>query len=171
MDSPRQIKRRQGLSSGQCLRGSIQPVRPHQGPGGEKLAKGLIRAGQAGQGRMQRRQYGRKMTGIEQDVHGRSQGVVFMKAIAMLVVVVGNTFKVKPFMLLLRLRRHQRAKACKGERLPAHAKQKNQGDTTSKHPQILTQRENFLCLMGRVHGRRRSLRTATRSPIVKRSTR
>ena len=45
-----------------------------------------------------------------------------MKVIRMIIMVVGNTLEVKQFVLLLLFMRHKRTKACKGQRLPAHAK-------------------------------------------------
>ena len=45
-----------------------------------------------------------------------------MKVIGMIIMVMGDTLEVKQLMLCMLLMRHQRAKACKGQRLPAHAK-------------------------------------------------
>ena len=47
-----------------------------------------------------------------------------MEAIPMLVMMMGNPFEVKKFVLRLFFVSHNRTKACEGQRLPAHAKNK-----------------------------------------------
>ena len=50
-----------------------------------------------------------------------------MKVLSVFVMVMGDTLKVKQFVVLLVLMSHKRTKACKGQRLPAHAKDQKQG--------------------------------------------
>ncbi len=51
-----------------------------------------------------------------------------MKILSMFIMVMGNTLKVKQFVLFLLFMRHKRTKACEGQRLPAHAKNQKHGD-------------------------------------------
>jgi hypothetical protein len=45
-----------------------------------------------------------------------------MKVIRMIIMVMGNTLEVEQLMLCMLFMRYKRTKACKGQRLPAHAK-------------------------------------------------
>ncbi len=56
-----------------------------------------------------------------------------MKVIRMIIMVMGNTLEVKQFVLLLLFMRHKRTKACKGQRLPAHAKNEKHCDQLLRH--------------------------------------
>ena len=45
-----------------------------------------------------------------------------MKVFRMIIMVMGNTLEMEQLMLFMLFMRHKRIKACKGQRLPAHAK-------------------------------------------------
>jgi hypothetical protein len=51
-----------------------------------------------------------------------------MKVISMVIMVMGNTLKVKQLVLLLLFVRYKRTKAREGQRLPAHAKNQKHCD-------------------------------------------
>ena len=56
-----------------------------------------------------------------------------MKVISMVIMVMGNTLKVKQLVLLLIFVRYKRTKAREGQRLPAHAKNQKDGDQVPQH--------------------------------------
>ena len=56
-----------------------------------------------------------------------------MKVLRMVIMVMGNTLKVEQLMLFMLFMRHKRIKACKGQRLPAHAKNEKRCDELLQH--------------------------------------
>ncbi len=50
-----------------------------------------------------------------------------MRVPSVFVMVVGDALEVKQFVMLLVFMSHKRTKACKGQRLPAHAKDQKKG--------------------------------------------
>jgi hypothetical protein len=56
-----------------------------------------------------------------------------MKVISMIIMVMGNTLKVQHLVLFLLFMRHKHAKACEGQRLPAHAKNQKDGNQVPQH--------------------------------------
>ncbi len=74
-----------------------------------------------------------------------------MKVIAMRIVMMGDAFKMKQFVLLTIFISNQRSKSSKSQRLPACANNKARGDYESNHARKHTIRvcssPNLLCLM------------------------
>ncbi len=56
-----------------------------------------------------------------------------MKAVAMFIVMVSDTFKMQEFVLLLIFMSHKRTEACKSQRLPAQAENQKRCAQTSQH--------------------------------------
>ena len=60
-----------------------------------------------------------------------------MKALSVFVMVMGDALEVKQFVMFLVFMSRKRTKACRGQRLPAHAKDQKQGSESTQHPAIL----------------------------------
>ncbi len=129
----RKVKRRHDLISGRSLRRTIQSVGQQQRPGRQLRDKRVICPAQTRHGAQRRGQCWRELSRIGEDVHGRSHRIVLMKAVAMFIVMVSDTFKMQEFVLLLIFMSHKRTEACKSQRLPAQAENQKRCAQTSQH--------------------------------------